>query len=73
MYAYYEKYIFTNYLLTDLILVRTAFLELIYLLGDLKIINCQLANHSTTYGSNSFLAMIKFIIVISFNGVVLKV
>ena len=72
MQAYHHKYIFTYYLLTDFILVRSAFLELIYLSGDSKTINCQLANIAS-YGSNSFLAMIKFIIVISFNGVVLKV
>ena len=72
MQAYHQKYIFTYYLLTAFILVRTAFLELIYLSEDSKTINCQLAK-ITSYGSNSFLAMIKFIIVISFNGVVLKV
>ena len=40
-----------------LILVRTVFLELIYLLGDLKTINCRLADHSI---------WIKFIFLFSF-------
>ena len=41
-----ETYLYFYYLLSDSILVRTAFVELTYLSGDLKTINCQLANHS---------------------------